>query len=171
MAEFVNPRIDRDELPRIRSEDFIAVHPNLLRVSLIGRAIAAAMVLAIGITVSVLVPSNAWVPLLVMVVVLGLIGLSAVLRAVEVRNIAYLVRAHDLSYRSGVLVKAVSTIPFVRVQHARIRQGPVQRRFGISTLEINSAGPDLNIDGLASDVAERLKALVVERAGDLAEES
>ena len=171
MAEFVNPRIDPDELPRIEGEDFVAVHPNLLRVSLIGRAIVGVIVLALGIAVSVLVPRNTWIPLVVMVGVLALVALSAVLRALEVGNIAYLVRAHDLSYRSGVLVKAVSTIPFVRVQHARIRQGPIQRRFGIATLEINSAGPDLNIDGLASEVAERLKALIVERAGDLAEES
>jgi len=69
------------------------------------------------------------------------------------------------------LTKRVSTVPFVRVQHARIRQGPVQRRFGLATLEINSAGPDLRIQGLAGDTADRLKALVVERAGDLAEDS
>ena len=44
-------------------------------------------------------------------------------------------------------------------------------RFGIATLEVNSAGPDLQIEGLATDTAERLKALVVERAGDLVEDT
>jgi membrane protein YdbS with pleckstrin-like domain len=64
----------------------------------------------------------------------------------------------------------VETVPFVRVQHARISQGPIERSFGLATLEVNSAGPDLHIHGLPADDAERLKIVVVERAGDLAEE-
>ena len=90
---------------------------------------------------------------------------------IEVRHLAYQVREQDVSYRSGVLVKKVATVPFVRVQHARIRQGPLQRRFGLASVEVNSAGPDLMIKGLAADQAEQLKQLVVERAGDLEEET
>ena len=86
------------------------------------------------------------------------------------RNIGYQVREHDLSYRRGVLTKTVSTVPFVRVQHARVTQGPVERAFGIAKLAVNSAGPDLHISGLSFDDAERLRAIVVERAGDLIEE-
>ena len=77
------------------------------------------------------------------------------------------VREHDISYRRGVLVRSVQTLPFVRVQHTRITRSLVQRRFGLSTLHVNTAGPDIAIEGLAADDAERLKALVVERAGDL----
>ena len=51
-----------------------------------------------------------------------------------------------------------------------MRQGPIERLFGLATLGINSAGPDLAIAGLGIDDATRLRALVVERAGDLIEE-
>lgn len=87
------------------------------------------------------------------------------------KNLGYQVREHDLSYRHGILVKTVETVPFVRVQHARVTQGPIQRAFGIANLAVSSAGPDLNIAGLGFEEAERLRAVVVERAGALTEES
>lgn len=170
MVDFVNEPVPADDLPRLDDANFVAVDPNLLRVSMIGRAIFAGVVVVAGVVIAVIVPSRSWIPLAVMAGVLLLTAASAALRIVEVRNIAYQVRTHDLSYRSGVLIKTVSTVPFVRVQHARIRQGPVQRRFGIATLEVNSAGPDVHIHGLAIETANRLKALVVERAGDLRED-
>jgi membrane protein YdbS with pleckstrin-like domain len=167
---FVNEPIDVSELPRLDESSFLPMHPNFLRVSLIGNAIFAAVTVLVGTTVAVLVQSRPWIPLLVMAIMLSLTAVTAVLKVLEVRNIGYQVRDHDLSYRSGVLVKTVETVPFVRVQHARISQGPIQRSFGLATLEVNSAGPDLQIHGLPAEDAERLKVVVVERAGDLAEE-
>ena len=111
-----------------------------------------------------------WIPLVVMAAILLLVGLSAVHSVVNVRHIAWQVREHDLSYRSGVIVRTVETLPFVRIQHARISRGPIERRFGLAKLHINSAGPDLSIAGLSPDDADRLKRLVVERAGELTEE-
>ncbi len=170
VAEFTNVPIQADELPQLREQHFEAVDPKLLRVSLVGRSAFAVAVVVAGVLASLLIPSRSWIPLAAMAFLLVVTVLSMALRTLEVRNIAYQVRTHDLSYRSGVLVKTVSTVPFVRVQHARIRQGPVQRRFGLAALEVNSAGPDLHIEGLTTATAERLKALVVERSGDLAED-
>lgn len=168
--DFRNEPILAEELPRLDDDNFVPVDPNFLRVSLIGRALFACGVLVLAVVVAVLMPSRSWIPLTAGFVLLVLTAASVAIRILEVRNIAYQVRSHDVSYRSGVLVKVVSTVPFVRVQHARISQGPVQRHFGIATLEVNSAGPDLHIHGLGTDTAERLKTLVVERAGDLVEE-
>jgi membrane protein YdbS with pleckstrin-like domain len=168
---FSNEPVDVTGLPILDDGSFVPMHPNFLRVTLIGHGTFAIIALAVGAAAAVLVPSRTWIPLLVMGAVLLLTALSASLKTIEVKNIAYQVREHDVSYRSGVLVKTVETVPFVRVQHARITQGPVQRRFGLATLEVNSAGPELNIHGLTAQDAERLKVLVVERAGALVEES
>jgi len=168
---FSNDPIDVSSIPRIRDDDFVAVDPNFLRVSLLGYAIWAVIVLAAGIVVAIVVPSRQWIPLVVMGGVLLLTALSLVSTVLGVRNIGYQVREHDVSYRHGILFKSVQTVPFVRVQHARVSQGPVQRAFGIAVLAVNSAGPDLNIAGLSRDDAERLRAPVVERAGELVEET
>ena len=170
-AAFVNDPIDVSTIPRIRDEDFVDVHPNYLRVSLIGYAIWIAIVIAVCVTISVVIPENGWIPLVVMAGILVLTITSIVFTILGVKNIGYQVRDHDLSYRHGVFVKTVETVPFVRVQHARVTQGPVERAFGIAKLAVNSAGPDLSISGLGFDDAERLRSIVVERAGELVEEA
>lgn len=169
-AGFSNAPLDVSSIPHLRDEDFVPVHPNFLKVSMIGSAVWAAIVLIAGIVVAVAVPEYKWIPLLVAGVVLLLTLISVVLKRLEVKNIAYQVREHDLSYRHGVLIKTVQTVPFVRVQHAELIEGPIQRKFGLATLNVNSAGPDLSIDGLGTEDASRLRALVVERAGELTED-
>lgn len=167
---FSNEPIDVSGIPQLRDEAFISIHPNLLRVALIGRAIVASLVIAGAILVTVAGDVD---PLILWVIVGGLLALmvvSVVVKILEINNIAYQVREHDLSYRNGLLVKRVQTVPFVRVQHAQMRQGPIERLFGLATLGINSAGPDLAIAGLGVEDAKRLRALVVERAGNLTEE-
>lgn len=170
-AAFSNEPVDLSGLPQLEDEHFIPVHPNFLRVSLIGDAVFAAIVVVIGIVTAIFVPSRQWIPLLVMAVLLVLTALSAAFTMLRVKHTAYQVRQHDLSYRTGVLTRSVQTVPFVRVQHARVTQGPIERAFGLATLAVNSAGPDLDIPGLGSHDAESLRALVVERAGELVEES
>ena len=170
MADFENEPIAVSALPRLDNDHFEPVDPNWLRVSLIGIGLFAVAVVIGGVAIGIFAGFS-WVLLAAVAGLVALSGVTAIARVVEVRHIAYQVRQHDLSYRRGVLTRHVSTVPFVRVQHARIRQGPVERRFNLATLEVNSAGPDLQIHGLTGDTAERLKALVVERAGDLVEDS
>ena len=169
---FSNRPVDLSTIPQLSEDDFVPVAPNFLRVSLIGRAIFAAIVLIVAVAVIVIAGDevNAWIVAGVAGGFLLLDLVSVGLKILEVRNIAYQVREHDLSYRNGVLIRRVQTVPFVRVQHARLVQGPIQRLFKIATLRIHSAGPDIAIDGLSSDDATRLRALVVERVGDLIEE-
>ena len=169
-SSFSNEPIDISGLPQLRDDAFISVHPNLLRVALIGRGILAVVVVAIAEIVGAMADVALWIPYAIAGAILVLVAFSAVLKILEVSNIAYQVREQDISYRNGLIVKKVQTVPFVRVQHAQMRQGPVERLFGLATLGINSAGPDLAIAGLGVDDASRLRALVVERAGDLIEE-
>ena len=94
----------------------------------------------------------------------------AVGRTLEVRHIAYLVRDNDISYRSGVIGRRVETMPFVRVQHARVMRGPIDRAFGLAKLQVSTAGPNLMIPGLPATDADRIKELIVSRAGDVIED-
>ena len=165
--EFSNPPIDLAGVPQLDDADFVPLDPAYLRVALIGHAIFAGIVVIAGGVLGAMV---GWIPVAIAGGILLLVALSALHSVVNVRNIAWQVRQHDLSYRSGVLVRTVETLPFVRIQHARISRGPIERRFGLAKLHINSAGPDLSIAGLSADDADRLKGLVVERAGELTED-
>ncbi|MDH3294820.1 MAG: PH domain-containing protein, partial [Acidimicrobiia bacterium] len=106
-----------------------------------------------------------WIPLSVAAVLLLLTAVAAVLQTLSVHHLGFLAREHDLSFRRGVIARSTKTIPYNRVQHVAIDRGPVERLFGLSTLRLRSAGGDIGIEGLAVDDANRLKDLVVARAG------
>ncbi len=52
----------------------------------------------------------------------------------------YVMTARSLRIRTGVWVVRETTITFENVQNVRIRQGPVQRRFGIADVIVETAG-------------------------------
>lgn len=168
VTDFSNSPVDVSGLPHLADENFVSLDRNYLRVSLIGNAIFATIAIVACAIVATRV-ERVWIPLVVLVVLLALSALSAGLRAVEVRNMGYQVRQHDISYRRGVIGRSTVTLPFVRVQHARLNRGFIERQFGLATVHVNTAGSSLTIPGLRVDDAERIKALVVERAGDLTE--
>ena len=76
---------------------------------------------------------------------------------------AYALRELDISYKKGWLFYSHITVPFARVQHSEISQGPVDRYFGLVTLHIYTAGgssSDLSIPGLPRDEAQRLRDFI-----------
>ena len=76
----------------------------------------------------------------------------------------YAIREKDITYKSGWLWKSMVTVPFNRVQHCDLRQGILDRRFGLSKLTIYTAGgqsTDLMIPGLLPDTAEKLKTFIL----------
>jgi len=167
---FANEPIPMGEIPQLTDDAFVAVDPRYLRASLIGTAITAAIVL-IGGSVLAWQADQGVVPYLVVGGILAAIALVAVLRILEVRRLAYQVREHDISIRSGVITHRVASLPFARVQHVRINRGAVERALGLATLQISSAGPNITIPGLAEAEASRIKLLVTERAGDIDEDN
>ncbi len=82
----------------------------------------------------------------------------------EARRLAYQLREHDLSLRSGVITHRVESLPFSRVQHVNVHRGPIERSLGLATLHVSTAGPDISIPGLTRSDAERIELLVTERA-------
>lgn len=80
----------------------------------------------------------------------------------------YVIRERDVTYRAGFLFRSVTTIPFNRIQHSEITQGPIARRFKLSHLKIYTAGgsgSDLKIPGLDPEEAARLRDFINEKSG------
>jgi membrane protein YdbS with pleckstrin-like domain len=66
----------------------------------------------------------------------------------------------ELHVRSGLWVRYRTVVPFARVQHIDVAQGPVERRFGLATLILHTAGTrgaSVPLPGLASAEAERMR--------------
>ncbi|MEM7324306.1 MAG: PH domain-containing protein [Actinomycetota bacterium] len=165
---FTNEPLDVDGLPALVEEEFLPLDPNYLRVRWIGDAIFAAVVTVAAITSAIL--SSSFVPLAAAAVLLLLTALTAWLQGLEVSHLGYLVRDKDFSYRRGIISRNVRTVPFARVQHVSIDRGPIERYFGMATLDLRTAGGGLTVGGLSEETANRLKVLVVDRAGVAAAE-
>jgi membrane protein YdbS with pleckstrin-like domain len=75
----------------------------------------------------------------------------------------YAVREKDISYKSGVFFKKLTTVPFSRVQHIEIDEKPVSRLFGLASLSVYTAGDssdDLVIKGITKEMASQIKEFI-----------
>ena len=66
----------------------------------------------------------------------------------------------ELHVRHGLLVRYRTVVPFGRVQHIDVAQGPVERRFGLATLILHTAGTRaaaVPLPGLPHEEAERMR--------------
>jgi membrane protein YdbS with pleckstrin-like domain len=83
------------------------------------------------------------------------------------RHWRYHVAPDALELRHGVVRRVHSAIPYFRVQHIDVAQGPVERAVGLARLVLHtaSAGTDATIPGIAAGDAEGLRRLILARAG------
>lgn len=66
----------------------------------------------------------------------------------------------ELHVRHGLLVRTHTIVPFGRVQHIDISQGPIERPFGLATLILHTAGTRgaaVPLPGLPRDQAEAMR--------------
>ncbi len=172
---FVNEPIDVSGLPRLPDDRFESLDPRYLRIRWTGVAITAAVVIVLAGIVTAVLPDGAalprWIPAVVALGLLALLAVIAWLQRLEITHMGYLVRDEDFSYRSGVIGRSVVTVPFARIQHVSIDRGPLARSFGLATLQMRTAGSGgLTVPGMDHDTAQRLKALVADRAAAVADE-
>ncbi len=165
MAEpFSNQPIEVEHLPQLRADAFVPVDRRYVWANLAG--LTATTVVVIAVTAAIVVTSgNAVVPSVVAGGIVLLLAAVAVVYVLESRRLAYQLREHDVSLRSGVIRHRVETIPFSRIQHVSVGRGLVERWLGLATLEVSSAGPDISVPGLSLADADRIKQVVAERAG------
>lgn len=78
----------------------------------------------------------------------------------------YLVRDKDISYKNGFFFIKTTTVPFNRIQHIEIDQGPFSRFFDLAVLSVFTAGDsshDLKIRGIKKLDAEKIKEFISSR--------
>ena len=76
------------------------------------------------------------------------------------RHTSYRVDDQGIEIRKGVYWRVVINVPRSRVQHIDVSQGPLQRRYGLGTLVIYTAGTDhakVELEGLEHGRALRIR--------------
>jgi membrane protein YdbS with pleckstrin-like domain len=76
-----------------------------------------------------------------------------------VRSWGYAERADDLLVTRGILNRALVVVPYGRMQYVDVTAGPLDRKFGLSTVQLHTAAAatDARIPGLVPAEAARLR--------------
>jgi hypothetical protein len=87
----------------------------------------------------------------------GLVRCIAIVRAVLAWG--YAERERDLLVRHGLLIRRLSIVPYARMQFVDVTAGPLERAFGLATVQLHtaSAASDARVPGLPPAEAARLR--------------
>jgi membrane protein YdbS with pleckstrin-like domain len=105
----------------------------------------------------------------VVVLAIAVLGLIAAWYwpAARYRHLRYGVDEFGLLIQEGVWWRAQIALPRVRIQHSDVSQGPLQRRYGLATLKLYTAGSrytKVELEGLRHDEAIALRDALLSRA-------
>lgn len=91
-----------------------------------------------------------------------LIALALIIRVPQTRYNArgYQISADRLRVVRGLMFRFDTVVPFGRVQHIDVHQGPLDRFFGIATLTLHTAGShnaSVSLPGLGEELAREMR--------------
>jgi membrane protein YdbS with pleckstrin-like domain len=127
--------------------------PRVIPLQRIGSAIFT-VVTALGSVVGLFVADDIWLWLRLSVwlaLVLLLAWHAYRWPPLAYRHTSYRVDEQGIEIRRGVYWRVVINVPRSRVQHIDVSQGPIERRFGLGTLIVYTAGTDhakVELEGL-----------------------
>jgi uncharacterized protein len=92
-------------------------------------------------------------------VIVVLIAGLGVLEWRRYRAWGYAEREDDLLVRRGVMIRRLTVVPYGRMQFVDVTAGPVDRLFGLATVQLHTAAAasDAKIPGLERAEADRLR--------------
>lgn len=133
-----------------------------LAVMRIHAAIGAGAAIALGVVGGLILESELGVPVWALPAALALLLAYPTLGAParQWRGWSYDARDRELKIAHGVYTKTQTVVPYGRVQHIDVSQGPIERSFGVARLMLHTAGTAhslVTLPGLTRENAEGLR--------------
>lgn len=138
-------------------EPWVRISPRLAtlrRLLLLVGGLAATAAAAVSVAFA-----NTWLGVLTGVVGVAAVGLAWRFVGRAVRSWGYAERADDLLVTRGILNRQLVVVPYGRMQYVDVTAGPLDRRFGLATVQLHTAAAatDAQIPGLVPAEAARLR--------------
>lgn len=156
------------QLPDVVELVFKTIHKDYLKVILMNFSFASFIVFlavflitnfAMNVEFSAYIFYFYTVPFLVLMLILVFLLIGFPKRQ-------YILRERDLSYKSGVFYKTLTTVPFSRIQHIEIDERPFSRIFKLASISVFTAGDssdDIVIKGIKKMDALQIKEYISRR--------
>jgi uncharacterized protein len=108
-------------------------------------------------------------PFVPLMVAIAGFGASWLWPSLSYQHLQFGVDETGIAIESGVIWRSRIALPRVRIQHTDVSQGPLQRRYGVGTLKLYTAGSRhtrIELPGLSHDDAIALRdGLLAEGSG------
>ncbi|MFY0593699.1 PH domain-containing protein [Roseivirga sp.] len=165
--DFQNLSIQPTDLPQVKAAEFNQIEKGYLKVTLLSSAIFFLILMIAGFCIIFFNDDIEGTVIeygitLGSILFLWLLNTLVIVKAFPRKK--YAIRERDILYTKGLLWFVRTSVPFNRIQHAELKQGPMERMFKLHSLKIFTAGghsSDLVIPGLPEDTATRLKDFVL----------
>lgn len=161
-----NLEIEPSDLPQIEEVKFNSIEKDYLWMRLLGWGIF--FLIAAGVLTFIMITTEAkawmlftpWLVLLVLILLVEIKGFSIK---------GYALREKDITYKSGLIFFHMTSIPFNRIQHCEVTQGPLARLFDLASVKVYTAGgssSDLSISGLTKERAQKLRDFITKLSSE-----
>ena len=165
-VQFTNKQVEINDLPQIETLQLIGLHKDYLTAKLLGTIVFWLLVILIVGTGLFLRGED--IPFNIEIIGPVLLGIIVIFRIATLflgfKRKKYALREKDILYQSGLFWRTNTVIPFNRIQHAEVSQGPIERLFNLSVLRIFTAGgssSDINIPGIQPQTANDIKEYIL----------
>ncbi len=148
-----------DELFAPPEHDWKRLSPKFRSLQRLTSALSLAIVFTVAAVVVGLASELWWISGLIWLIGLVIIVARWIVIGRAYRAWGYVERDEDLYITRGVLFRSLITVPYGRMQLVDVHSGPLERAYGLATVQLitASASTDAVIPGLAPDEATRLR--------------
>ena len=101
------------------------------------------------------------------------------------KSLEYLIDSDSVKMKKGVFWKKNVAVPFTKITNLDVTEGPVQRMFGIGTINVQTAGaggqqgaqPELkllgvrDLEGVKDSIMERVRGYTISGSGEVKEKA
>ncbi|MCD4549913.1 PH domain-containing protein [Schaalia sp. lx-260] len=83
----------------------------------------------------------------------------------QVRALGWAEGKEEFMIRKGIMFRSLTLVPYGRIQYVDVKEGPIARHYGITTITLHTASPETSatLDGVPAKEASRLRDLLAER--------
>lgn len=159
---FSNATILPQELPTVENVHFNPLEKAYLQVSRISFGISGVIILIAAALLFYFI-KKIQLPVIIFTasaifIVLSIFGWLSI--GLSFKLSGYALRDKDILFKRGWLMQKVRIVPLKRIQHVSLQTGPIERKFGLASISIYTAGSDeadFTIRGITMQTAEQIK--------------
>jgi len=172
MTSFTNNQIDIASLPKMEDLKLESIAPSYFRILLFNSLIPYLFIIGCSIALKFFAETDSFINTSFWYVILILMisfSIQIFIFRLGFKKRLYALREKDIIYSHGYFINETTTLPFNRIQHLEISRTFLERKIGLSTLKIYSAGEsggDISIKGLPKSVADAQYAFLTKILND-----